>query len=93
MPEQTRVQVAIATDELRKWADWHADRGHAGVAHALYRSAERYDDQATALDRVREIADRAASAGWRQTPLLSVDQAEGMNLVGEEILRALDGDQ
>lgn len=45
------------------------------------------------LTRVREIAERADSARWRQTPLLSVDQAEGMNIVGEDILRALDGDQ
>ncbi|BDB58965.1 MULTISPECIES: hypothetical protein [Rhodococcus] len=50
-----RVQVAMDTDNLRKWAEWHADHGHADVAHALYRSAERYDDQVTALDRVREL--------------------------------------
>ncbi|OHD14994.1 MAG: hypothetical protein A2Y38_25610 [Spirochaetes bacterium GWB1_59_5] len=43
------------------------------------------------LDRIRGIADKAASVNWRRTPKLSVDEAEGMNRVGEAILRALDG--
>lgn len=50
-----RLQIAVDTDNLRTWAEWHADHGHADVAHELYRSAERYDDQAAALDRVREL--------------------------------------
>ncbi|APE11033.1 hypothetical protein BO226_19360 [Rhodococcus sp. 2G] len=50
-----RVEVAINTDNLRKWAEWHADHRHPDVAHALYRAAERYDDQASALDRVRAL--------------------------------------
>ncbi|QOH55239.1 hypothetical protein C6Y44_04075 [Rhodococcus rhodochrous] len=49
------------TDNLRKWAEWHADHGHHDVAHALYRSAERYDDQILALDRVRAFIDNPAN--------------------------------
>jgi len=54
---QVKVNLTVDTKNLRKWAGWHADRGHADVAHALYRSAERYDDQACALDRVRAVLD------------------------------------
>ena len=50
-----RVEVAVDTDNLRKWADWHASHRHPDVAHALYRSAERYDDQASALERVHAL--------------------------------------
>jgi hypothetical protein len=45
-----RVTVTVDTDELRKWADWHADRDHHGVAHVLYKAAtdgESLSDQST----------------------------------------------
>ena len=35
-----KVKVAVEADELRRWAAWHADAGHAGVAHVLYLAAE-----------------------------------------------------
>lgn len=40
MSEYIPVQVEISTDELREWAGRHADAGHHGVAHVLYKAAE-----------------------------------------------------
>ena len=55
-----RVQVAIDTDELRTWAGKHADAGHAGVAHTLYKAAEGIESltSRSAIARLirREIA-------------------------------------
>ncbi|MGV9744611.1 hypothetical protein ACWDTG_06815 [Rhodococcus zopfii] len=67
----------------------HTEDLETGIASAV----REIDEMRAQLGRVREIADRAASVGWRQTSLLSVEQAEGMNQVGEEILRALEGDR
>lgn len=33
------LTVTINSDDLRRWADWHADAGHHGVAHVLYQAA------------------------------------------------------
>ena len=35
-----KVKVRVDVDELRHWAGKHADAGHAGVAHVLYKAAE-----------------------------------------------------
>ena len=35
-----KVKIEIDVDELRHWAGKHADAGHAGVAHVLYKAAE-----------------------------------------------------
>ena len=35
-----KVKVSVDVDELRHWAGKHADAGHAGVAHVLYKAAE-----------------------------------------------------
>lgn len=78
MPDQIRVQVAVDTDDLRRWAAWHADRGHTGVAHVLYGAAERYEDQASALDRVRAELDQHPVKGCT---------------LRNRIRAALDGDQ
>lgn len=39
MSERIHVTVEVDTDELRKWADKHADSGNHGVAHVLYKAA------------------------------------------------------
>lgn len=39
MTQRIHVTVEVDTDELRRWADHHADRGHHGVAHVLYKAA------------------------------------------------------
>jgi hypothetical protein len=49
MSEKIRVKVTVDTDELRDWANRHADAGNHGVAHALYKAAadgESLSDQA-----------------------------------------------
>ena len=40
MSHTIKVKVGVDVDELRHWAERHADAGHAGVAHALYKAAE-----------------------------------------------------
>ena len=35
-----KVKIEIDVGELRHWAGKHADAGHAGVAHVLYKAAE-----------------------------------------------------
>jgi hypothetical protein len=40
MSKTIKVKIEIDVDELRHWADRHADAGHHGVAHALYKAAE-----------------------------------------------------
>lgn len=67
-----RLQVAVDSDDLRTWADWHVDRNHDGVAAVLYSAADRVDIQSSdltaadaALDLVEGIAGlhaRAATA-------------------------------
>lgn len=50
-----------------------------------------------ALNEVRALADDAAGKGWRDLPSQSMDEAAGMQTVGETILLAVDvalrGDQ
>lgn len=53
-----RVTVTVDTDDLRKWAGWHADRGHHGVAHVLYKAAS--DGEALTAQALRE----AKADGW-----------------------------
>jgi hypothetical protein len=40
MSKTIKVEVDVDVDELRHWADRHADAGHHGVAHTLYKAAE-----------------------------------------------------
>ena len=35
-----KVKVSVDVNELRHWAGKHADAGHHGVAHVLYKAAE-----------------------------------------------------
>jgi hypothetical protein len=46
------VTVAVDTDELRHWAEWHADRGHHGVAHVLFKAAK--DGESLTEQAIRE---------------------------------------
>lgn len=50
-----KLHVAVDTDELREWADKHADMRHVGVAQVLYNAAERLDNQILGVDRVRAL--------------------------------------
>ncbi|WP_102145606.1 hypothetical protein [Mycobacterium hubeiense] len=38
-PPAPGYPAGLDCDELRRWADWHADRAPAGVAHILYEAA------------------------------------------------------
>ena len=40
MTHTIKVKVDVDVEELRHWAGKHADAGHAGVAHVLYKAAE-----------------------------------------------------
>ena len=40
MSKTIKVEVDVDVEELRHWAGKHADAGHAGVAHVLYKAAE-----------------------------------------------------
>ena len=42
------------------------------------------------LDSIREIAEANAAVGWRDVPSQTCDEAEGRNIVSEQILRILD---
>ena len=61
MTERIHVMVTVDTDELREWADRHADMGNHGVAHVLYQAAregESLGEQAireAKRDALREI--------------------------------------
>ena len=61
------VTVEVDTDELRRWADRHADAGNHGVAHVLYKAAksgESLSEQAlreTRVEALREAADEMES--------------------------------
>ena len=85
-----RVHVVVDPDELRKWAGWHADHSHHGVAAVLYRAVDDVAVQSAHLDRVLEaLRDRpglpAVDAGGTY-PAESVDAL--LNLIA----RAVAGD-
>lgn len=40
MSKTLTTTVTVDADELREWAAKHADAGHHGVAHALFKAAE-----------------------------------------------------
>lgn len=57
------LTVTIDSDDLRRWADWHADAGHHGVAHVLYQAANEaagitaQHDAEVAAKALRDAAD------------------------------------
>lgn len=57
--ERMHVTVTVDTDELREWAGRHADAGHHGVAHVLYKAA-RDGESLTEQVIARETADLIA---------------------------------
>lgn len=59
MSETIRVKVSVDTDELRRWADYHADRGHHGVAHVLYKAAS--DGESLTEQAIREARSEGAA--------------------------------
>lgn len=64
MGEQIQVKVTVDPEELKRWADWHADHHHHGPAHVLYqaaREAESVGEQA-----IREAGQRGAERGWEE---------------------------
>lgn len=52
MSTPIRVKVTVDTDELREWAGKHADAGHHGVAHVLYKAAS--DSESLSEQVIRE---------------------------------------
>lgn len=56
MSETIRVKVTVDTDELREWAGKHADAGHHGVAHVLYKAAD--DGESLSEQATREMRDQ-----------------------------------
>lgn len=63
MTERIHVTVTVDTDELREWADRHADMGHHGVAHVLYKAAN--DCESLTEQAIREAEKRGAIEAWR----------------------------
>lgn len=59
-----RVTVSVDTDELREWADWHASRGHHGVAHVLYKAAD--DGEGLGEQALREARKEGAQAALHE---------------------------
>lgn len=59
------LTVTINSDDLRRWADRHADAGHHGVAHVLYQAANEaagitaQHDAEVAAKALRDAADEA----------------------------------
>lgn len=50
--QQVAVKVIVDTDELREWADRHANMGNHGVAHVLYAAAR--DGESLSERAIRE---------------------------------------
>ncbi|AXH45823.1 hypothetical protein SEA_GEAZY_63 [Gordonia phage GEazy] len=50
-----RVQVGVSEAELRKWAEWHSDHHHNGVAEILFRAANDVAVQSTELEQCRTV--------------------------------------
>lgn len=74
MTERIHVTVTVDTDELREWADRHADMGNHGVAHVLYAAAKngetlteqaiREAEKRGAVDALRSAADDMRPIWW-----------------------------
>lgn len=61
-PKTMAVTVTVDTDELRHWAEKHADAGNHGVAHVLYKAAsdgESLTEQAIRAAKVEALRDAA----------------------------------
>ena len=88
-PGTINVQVAVDTDELRRWAERHADHGEHSVAHVLY-AALSFLDSIGDLDRAdayaqasADISAEAARAAGRFPPFNSTH--EGYAVLKEEV--------
>ena len=68
MSDQTiYVHVQVDADELRSWAQRHADAGNHGVAHVLYKAAEDVETLTEqALREAREAGRRELLADLRE---------------------------
>ena len=75
MSESLPVKVTVSSEELREWAGRHADAGHHGVAHVLYKAAagvetivEQYERERVAQPPTDAEVEAAAqvlnSEGW-----------------------------
>lgn len=63
MSERISVTVTVNTDELREWADRHADMGNHGVAHVLYAAAK--NGETLTEQAIREAEKRGAVEALR----------------------------
>ena len=53
--------------------------------HTALREAE------AKLAAIRDVAEKAAATGWRDTPTYTCDEAQGIQSVGDDICAILDG--
>lgn len=82
--ETITVKVTVDTDELREWAGRHADAGHHGVAHVLYKAAEdgealtdqalREARQEAGAKALRDLADAIDSTGYGWTSVVDAER-------------------
>ena len=63
MTDRIHVTVTVDTDDLREWADRHADMGNHGVAHVLYQAAR--DGESLGEQAIREAEKRGAVEALR----------------------------
>jgi len=100
--ERTGDLVAVADDESRSYEEPHGKFGRDAHFIAASRTLvpellAEVERLRGALNEVRALADDAAGKGWRDLPSQSMDEAAGMQTVGETILLAVDvalrGDQ
>lgn len=102
MGETIRLAVTVTDDELRKWAEWHADHNHHGVAAILYAALEKVDavgdaheNACAANERVREVArdwSREACVGGYRITDGSDSDSQCLHCGAQEIFDALDKD-
>lgn len=83
------LKVVVDVDELRVWAERHADNGHQGVAHVLYEAIDRFETLGD-LDRAEEyaqasadIAAEAVRAAGQHSPFSTA--AESWSLLWTEV--------
>lgn len=76
------VTVTVDTDDLRKWAEWHADRGHHGVAHVLYKAASEGESLSKqALREAKAAAVRSMAHLFRDMSKEHLTRREVIDLI------------
>ena len=90
--ETIAVKVTVNTDELREWAGKHADFGHHGVAHVLYKAAS--DGESLTDQAIREAVEQAraeVNAGWTAAVEALADEWDHRYEAGDHMVGCRDG--